>query len=93
MPKKIRASSAPAGRCADAMSALCRQEAEESVVGLQRGGADWGTSARALGRLFVLSPRELSAQRPLVPDACETAMKNKNFTTDGTDPDSPGGRD
>ncbi len=59
------------------MSALRRQEAEESIVGLQRGGADGGTRARALGRLFVLSPRELSAQRPLVPDACETVKKNK----------------
>ena len=47
------------------MSALRRQEAEESVVGLQRGGADWWTSARAIGRLFVLPPRELSAQWPL----------------------------
>jgi len=47
------------------MPALFRQEAEESVVGLQRGGDDRGASARALSRLRIMFPRELSAQRPL----------------------------
>jgi len=47
------------------MSALCRQEAEESVVGFQCGGVDRGTSARALGRLRIMFPRGLSTQQPL----------------------------
>ena len=65
MPEKVRASSAPGGGCADAMSALRQPEAEESVVGLQRGDPEWGASARALGRLRIMFPRGLSAQRPL----------------------------
>ena len=71
MPEKVRAPSAPAGGCARAMSALLRQKTEESVVGLQRGGADdsagadRGASARTFGRLRIMFPRGLSTQRPL----------------------------